>query len=65
MPNYATEFLHKYLRYYKENALDLRWKGDTGVVDTVDRDVFLARTHPRNKTFNMLLHPSTLQLSHL
>ena len=48
-----------------ENALDLRWKGDTGVVETVNWDLFLARIHPRNTTFNMILHPSMLQLSHL
>ena len=48
-----------------ENALDLRWKGDTGGVETVDWDLFLARKHPRNKTYNVTLHPSMLQLSHL
>lgn len=48
-----------------ENALDLRWKGDTGVVETVNGDLFLARIHPRNKTFNVILHSSMLQRSHL
>lgn len=48
-----------------ENALDLRWKRDPGVVGTVDRDLVLAMIHPRNKTFSKLLHLSMLQISHL
>ena len=43
-----------------ENTSDLRWKGDTGAVETVHWDLFLARTHPRNKTFNVILHASML-----
>lgn len=47
-----------------ENALHRRWNGDSGI-ETVDWDIFLAMTHLRNKTFNELLHPSMLWLSHL
>lgn len=53
------------MRYYIKNALYLRWAGDTGVVQTVDQDLFLAMTRPRNKTFNKSLHLSMLQVSHL
>lgn len=48
-----------------ENALDLRQKGDHGVVETVYQNLFLAITHPRNKTFNKILHLFMLQVSHL
>lgn len=48
-----------------ESALDLRWKGDPGVVETVGQNIFLDITHPINKTLNKILHLSMLRVSHL